>query len=386
MPTALRILLVEDSDEDAALLNRFLKGNNLEFSIKRVWNKDSFVREVEEGQYDLIIADHTMPSFSGMEAFRISRNLKSQLPFILITGSVSEKLLTEYSKEGIDDYILKDNLLRLPASIENVINKKKLEIIHKKLENAHKDIKDSINYAKIIQYAMLPDKKILHEIFPRSFIFFKPKDILSGDFYWFERSSDTFLFAAADCTGHGVPGALLAVMGNNLLNQAVNLNKLTQPSLILDNLNSQVYKILKHQTTALHDGMDIAFCSVDLNNKQLCYAGANRPLLIIRDGELFEFKPDKIPIGGSQKELKYTDQGIQLLNGDRIYLFSDGYADQFHHSTGKKMMIKRLKNLLLTTSGLPINAQKKIVTRFFENWKGRQEQVDDVLLMCVQIT
>jgi serine phosphatase RsbU (regulator of sigma subunit) len=368
------------------LLTRFLKQQQVEFSIVRVIDRDGFTGAIATDEFDLIIADHTLPSFSGMEAFRFLKARGINIPFILVTGTVSEKMLTEYSKEGIDDYILKDNLLRLPSSIQNVINRKKLEVLYKKLESAHQDIRDSINYAKIIQDAILPERTTLFENFPNSFIFFKPKDVLSGDFYWYERLDGKFLFAVADCTGHSVPGALLAVMGNNLLQEAVNVKRLSNPALVLERLNSQVQEILKQRITSLHDGMDIAFCCIDLYSKTMLYSGANRPLIILREGEVIEYKPNKIPIGGAEKNgVTFDEIEIALLEKDRLFIFSDGYADQFNGQTGKKLLSKRFKKLLTTTAHLPVMIQKRLLVRYFEKWKGVEDQVDDVLLMCIEI-
>jgi len=386
MEDVLKILLVEDSETDALLLIRYLKKENIDFNYSRVWDKDAFIIALKENHYDLIIADQMLPQFSGMEAFRIAKKENKDIPFILITGSVSEKLLTEYAKEGVDDYILKENLLRLPAAIKNVVSKKRIEQLHEELEIAHKDIKDSINYAKTIQLAMLPEESILQNIFPGSFIFFQQKNILSGDFYWFKKGEDVFSVAVADCTGHGIPGALLSMMGFNILYEAVSEKKISQPSEILTILNKQFIEILKHGDTTHSDGMDIAFCTIDLKNKIMMYAGANRPLFIERQKELIEFKPDKISIGGmDNNEIQFTNHAVPIKKGDRIFLFSDGYTDQFSEKTDKKITIKRLREIFIQSSGLSFEEQKEFIIRFFENWKGNKEQTDDVLIMCIQI-
>lgn len=383
MENLLNILLVEDEETDADLLIRFLK-KEINLSYLRVWDRDIFIKALEENEYDLIIADQVLPQFSGIEAFRISKT--KNIPFILITGSVSEALLTEYAKEGIDDYLLKNNLLRLPSAIKNVISKKKIEQLYQKLKIVNKEIKNSINYAKIIQEAMLPEESVLHTNFRGSFIFYKPKDILSGDFYWFKKVEDVFSIAVADCTGHGIPGALLSMMGFNILYEAVATKKIVQPSVVLDRLNKQVRRILKHGAATLSDGMDIAFCTIDLKNKNMMYAGANRPLFIERDKKLIEFKPDKNSIGGiDNKEIKFTNHTVPIKKGDRIFLFSDGYADQFSEKTDKKITIKRLREIFIQSSSLSFEEQKEFIIRFFENWKGNKEQTDDVLLMCIQI-
>lgn len=386
MDGQLKILLVEDSEIDADLIIRFLKKQNIDFSHSRVWNNKDYINEINENNFDLILADHSLPQFSGIEAFRIAKNGNKNIPFILITGTVSEQTLIEYAKEGVDDYILKENLLRLPSAIANAVSKKKIEQLLKKLEIAHKDIKDSINYAKVIQEAMLPDESILQANFPGSFIFFRPKDILSGDFYWFKKSEHTFSIAVADCTGHGVPGALLSMMGFNILYEAVSTKKIVLPSEVLDRLNKQVRRILKHGAITLNDGMDIALCNIDLKNKNIMYAGANRPLFIERGGKMIVVKPDKISIGGiDNRERKFTNHIIPIQSGDRIFLFSDGYADQFSAKFDKKMTMKRLKELLIKTKTLSFNQQQDMVIGFFEKWQGNKEQVDDVLLICIQI-
>lgn len=233
---------------------------------------------------------------------------------------------------------------------------------------------------------MLPEESILHNDFPGSFIFYKPKNILSGDFYWFKKGEDVFSVAVADCTGHGIPGALLSMMGFNILYEAVSEKKISQPSEILTILNKQVLGILKHGATTLNDGMDIAFCTIDLKNKNMMYAGANRPLFIERQKGLIEFKPDKNSIGGMHNnEIQFTNHAVPIKKGDRIFLFSDGYTDQFSEKTDKKITIKRLREILIQSSGLSFEEQKEFIIRFFENWKGNKEQTDDVLIMCIQI-
>jgi phosphoserine phosphatase RsbU/P len=382
----MRILLVEDSDTDAALLIRFLRKEKVEFMHHRVWDRIAFTSAIQSDEYDLIIADHSMPGFSGMEAFRLAKQNRVNAPFILITGTVSEKLLTEYAKEGIDDYILKENLLRLPASIQNVINKKRLEKLYNKLEKAHKDITDSINYAKMIQEAMQPDMNLLYSVFKESFVIYKPKDIVSGDFYWFAQRDNKFIVAVADCTGHGVPGSLLSVIGQQILGYAVNIRLMTEPAAILQLLHRGVKDVLRKGSTTLRDGMDIVLCAIDLGGMKISYSGANRPLIISREGQLLELKPDKISIGGTEyTATEFSETITGLESGDRLFLFSDGYADQFHFQTGKKMMLRNLKNLLVESSGQAISQQKSYLNDYFENWKGDQEQVDDVLLFGIEI-
>ena len=389
MQGTLKILLVEDSDTDADLLIRFLKKESIDFNHSRVWERAAFMTELTNIDYDLIIADHNLPQFSGMEAFRIVKNRNKDIPFILVTGTVSEKILTEYAKEGIDDYILKENLLRLPSAIENAVNKRKIEQLHKKLEIAYKDINDSINYAKKIQNAMLPDTAMFSEIFPESFGLFKPKDTLSGDFYWLKKEENAFFIAAADCTGHGIPGALMSMVGIEKLNHAVDESE--EPSEILKQLNKSIEIALCQSTLHEHsqNGMDIALCSFNKENGILKFAGANRPLWIIREGntEVEEIKGTKKAIGGltTGLGLNFDNHEIQLKRGDTFYIFTDGFADQFGGEQNKKLTSKRFKQILLDIHHQPMHQQEKTLSNFIEEWKAGTEQVDDILVIGVRL-
>ena len=255
------------------------------------------------------------------------------------------------------------------------------------IETKNKEILDSITYAKRIQEAILPSEKLVKSFLPESFILYMPKDIVAGDFYWIETSGDLILLAAADCTGHGVAGALMSMMGVSLLNQIVNEKKITAPAQILNHLHSAVITALKQSQNDSHDGMDIALCSFDLKNKQVIFAGANRPLWIVRNNEVLTIAPDKIPIGGLQIEKKesYTNHTNALQAGDCIYLFTDGYADQFGGEHGKKLMTKTFKEMLISISGKKMQEQQTHLKDYFEKWKGENEQVDDVLVIGVKI-
>lgn len=388
MDSRLKILLVEDSEMDAVLLLRFLKKEEILFTHSRVWTRDEYLKALKENEYDIIIADHSLPQFSGMEAFRILKNEKSKIPFILLTGTVTENILTEYAKEGIDDYILKENLLRLPSAIMNVISKKKIEELHSKLEVAHKSIQDSINYAKKIQNAMLSDTASFSETFPDSFGLFKPKDTLSGDFYWLKQQENKFFIAAADCTGHGIPGALMSMIGIEKLNQAV--IKSDDPSQILQQLNDSLEVALCQSSLHEHsrDGMDIALCSFDNETGILEFASANRPLWIIRKGkgEIEEIKGTKRAIGGlaTGTDNGFESHEITLQKGDTFYIFSDGFADQFGGERLKKLTSRKFKQVLLDIQHLSMPDQEKYLIDFLENWQSGIEQVDDILVIGVR--
>lgn len=258
------------------------------------------------------------------------------------------------------------------------------------VEEQNKDIKDSIRYAKRLQEAILPSVAKFSEVFPDSFICFRPKDIVSGDFYWFERFGDQVFFAAADCTGHGVPGAFMSIMGNNLLNQALNEYALTRTDAILNSVNKGLAKALRTsgETGAnVKDGMDIALCAVDLKKMKLQYSGAFNPCWVIRGQEVIELKPDKFPVGaGLSEEVKlFSLQEMDLQKGDRIYIFSDGYADQFGGPRGKKFKYSPMQQILKDLSSTPMAEQRKVLVQVHEEWKGRLEQVDDILVVGVRV-
>ena len=296
--------------------------------------------------------------------------------------------MTQYAKEGIDDYIMKENLLRLAISIENVVNKKRIEKLHHQLENVHGELKKSIHYARIIQDAMLPKKEVLSMDFPESFILYKPKDVVSGDFYWFKKTEDIFYIAVADCTGHGVPGACMSVIGSEKLNDAVLLN--TDTSGILKHLNQGI-KTFLHQSEnsdSTRDGMDIALCSIDIKNRIVKYAGANRPLWIIRKEQdsIEEIKPTKKAIGGfTEDNQHYDSHQIELQKGDTFYIFSDGYADTFGGSDDKKMKTKKFKQILLDIQNKTMLEQGGHLDDFVERWKAGREQIDDILVVGIEL-
>ena len=278
-----------------------------------------------------------------------------------------------------------------------LLAQQKVEILNKNqdlqskndlIELQKKEITDSIEYAKTIQNAMLPNDSEIHEIFPDSFVLFTPKDIVSGDFYWFRKINDIHFAAAVDCTGHGVPGAFMSMIGNDKLDFAVQERNLSQPSEILSELNKGVKAALKQNDTnsKSRDGMDIALCAFDLSNKKLQFAGANRVLYKISNGELTEYAPTKSAIGGfTSEDFEYGNTIIKYAKGDTFYLFTDGYADQFGGDAGKKLMTKNFKTLLLSIADRSMLVQKEEIGKTFKKWKGDFEQVDDVLVIGIRV-
>ncbi|PCH91426.1 MAG: hypothetical protein COB85_09075 [Bacteroidetes bacterium] len=272
-----------------------------------------------------------------------------------------------------------------------VIHQQKLQVEDQKiaLEIKNKSITDSIRYAKRIQNAIIPPISIVKEYLGDIFILYKPKDIVAGDFYWLEKRQisgrELILFAVADCTGHGVPGALLSVVCHNALNRAVKEFNVTKPGSILDKVSELVNETFEKSEQDVHDGMDIALCLVDKQKSELHYAGAHNPLYQIRKGELNEFKGSREPIPKFRKDKAFSNEIIQMQKDDMYYIFSDGFADQFGGSHGRKLKYKPFQELLLNNSTLSMEEQHDKLEVFFEKWRGSEEQVDDVCLMGFKI-
>jgi serine phosphatase RsbU (regulator of sigma subunit) len=259
-----------------------------------------------------------------------------------------------------------------------------LKKAHQEIVEKNKEILDSITYAKRIQKAILPPDNQIKKILKNSFILYKPKDIVAGDFYWMEPlKKDHVLFAAADCTGHGVPGAMVSVICNNALNRSVREYSLREPGQILDKTREIVIQEFEKSDEEVKDGMDIALCSLEGNKLQ--YAGAHNPLWIVRSGEIIETKANKQPIGKYENLEPYTTHSFNLQKGDTIYLFSDGYVDQFGGKKGKKFKAKAFRELLLSIQDKSMDVQKSMIDETFEKWKGSLEQIDDVCVIGVRI-
>ena len=259
------------------------------------------------------------------------------------------------------------------------------------LEEVHKEIKDSINYAKRIQTSAMPDLTRVKNHFNDFFMLFKPKDVVSGDFYWFAEVENQLVITVADCTGHGVPGAFMSILGMSILKEIVVKEYITQPDVILRKLRKEVVRALsqKGEPGEQKDGMDMSLCSINTVTKYLQWSGANNPLILIRKGELSEIKPDKMPIAIYEKMDRFTLHEFQLKQGDQIYLIGDGYPDQFGGPKGKKIMSKNLKELLLKISNEPMNLQKKILEDKLYDWMNnygvKYEQIDDITIMGIKI-
>ena len=284
---------------------------------------------------------------------------------------------------------LKEKNLEINQQKEEIITQN--EVLHNqniKIEKSHKKITDSINYASRIQEAMLPAKIVIDQFLPENFIFFKPRDIVSGDFYWIKEVKNYLVIVVADCTGHGVPGALVSMLGMSLLNDIVNNENIFQANRVLEELRLGMKKSFR-QTGNMDeqkDGMDMALCAINLETELMQYSGANIPLYHFRNNELKVYKPVTNPIGISHKEIPFENHEIRLQNDDLFYMFSDGIIDQFHHQSNEKFKSAGLKNLLEKVRMKPMSEQYAALDQVYNEWTGEiHNQTDDILVMGFKI-
>ncbi len=330
-------------------------------------------------------------------------SLAGMFLFTVLLIILSQGINTEYEKMVIAQ---KNEIEMQKAEIEaqrdeieiqrDCVTSQRDEIMQQK-----KQMTDSILYAERIQIAILPHKEQLNELFPENFILFRPKDIVSGDFYWFSQinslnNSEQVLVTVADCTGHGVPGAFMSMLGISSLSEIINKFEEKEIEIkanqVLDELRIKIKSSL-HQTGKAgesKDGMDIALCIINITDRKMQYAGANNPAWIVRENdsnsELIELKPNHMPIGIYLKELEsFTNHEIDLQNGDTLYLSSDGYEDQFGGGSGRKFLAKNLKSLIVSIHSKPMIEQKQILFATLDQWKCEREQIDDVTVMGLKI-
>lgn len=270
-----------------------------------------------------------------------------------------------------------------------IITAQKKEVEHQKelVDEKNKEITDSITYARRLQDAILPPLKMVKEVFPESFVLYLPKDIIAGDFYWMEHSGDFTFIAAADSTGHGVPGAMVSVVCSNALNRSLKEFKLTDPGSVLDKARELVLETFAKSEGDVKDGMDISLLCINRKQKTVSWAGANNPLWYISpgSGQLSELKANKQPIGKTDNPLPFTPHAIPYAEGTTIYLITDGYADQFGGPKGKKLKYKPLQEILISNQDKSLSEQKDLLENKFREWKADHEQVDDVTILGVKI-
>ena len=351
-------------------------------------------------QHDIAINDDEI----GEMAFAVNRlvkGLKRTTEFANEVGSrnfdVSYEPLSEDDELGHELLKMRDDLAENERYLEQKVKERTDEVVRQKVEievqkekvdELYKDLTDSINYAKRLQQAILPSQELINEAFPESFVLFRPKSIVSGDFYWFTKLGSKYLFSVVDCTGHGVPGAFMSLLAHNAINQAV--KSYTCPAEIMNEVNRIAFETIHRNSgegTRIQDGMDMSFCVIDSDKMTLEFSGAYNPVYLVRKGELIQIDADKMAIGSFKPgEKLFSKKSIKLDANDALYLFSDGYADQFGGERGKKFMKRRFKNFILKIAELPMYVQQKELYSNFIDWQGREEQVDDICVFGVKIS
>lgn len=390
---------------------------------------------LDEGtEIPLVISDEIMPGMKGHELLRIVHEKSPDTLKVLLTGQATAEAIGDVVNHArLYRYISKpwaqdDLTLTAQEAIRSYEQTKQIEAqrlqliayneqLEKKvaertealasalatLKKQNEDIRASIHYASRIQKAMLPLPEKMDELFPEHFVLYKPRDVVSGDFYWVEELADGFvvagaspshkvIVAVADCTGHGVPGAFMSMIGHNLLSEVVNnLHGHCAPDLILSGLHARIRIVLKQEETGTHDGMDMSICVIDPQTREVCYAGAKNALYYVQNSQLFEVHADKMPIGGHGFLYKGaftmhaipSDKSVPLT----LYMFSDGYPDQFGGEQRRKFTSRRFRELLLNVSQLPPNEQKERLNQTIEQWKadGHEPQIDDITVLGIRI-
>ncbi len=372
----------------------FLKNYDQDWSDPVASNRVTY-KKIPPGQYTFMVkavnAEGVWNEKPYTFSFRIHPPFYQSTWFIILMVVLAIYLIYLIIK------IREKQLIREKRILEEKVRERTREIEKQKSEiekqrdqiaQQNREIKDSIHYAKRIQSAVLPDERILAESVKEYFILFRPRDIVSGDFYWFYRYENYLVVAAADCTGHGVPGAFMSMLGMSLLNEIMNKDRIFEAHRILNKLRDYIKLMLGQtgKTDEAKDGMDMALVVIDLEKRIMQYAGAYNPLILIRDGKLIEYKGDKMPIGIQVNEKEsFTNHVIEIREDDRFYIFSDGYADQFGGPDGAKFKTRPFKNLLLKIHQLPMDEQKRILEQTLLDWKGDEPQIDDILVIGIRL-
>ncbi len=315
---------------------------------------------------------------------RTNKSLAMQLAHVKQLGEqnlqkeIEKQQIIEGQKEMLEKQVKE-------KTSEILEQKDKLEENRNELEEKNKAIMGSITYAKRLQDAILPPMSLIKKYLPESFVLYKPKDIVAGDFYWMERVGDTILITAADCTGHGVPGALVSVVCSNALNRTVKEFHITEPGKILDKVRELVLETFERSESNVQDGMDISLCCINTQTLEIQWSGAYNPLWYIQNGAIHEVEADKQPIGKTDKTTPFNTYKLKLQKGDILYLFTDGYADQFGGPRGKKFKYKLLQEKLLAMSTFTMEEQKRKLEEILEEWKGQMDQIDDILVIGIRV-
>ena len=407
MKNSIKILLLENSNVQAKTILQLLRNGENNISVLIAENRKSYIELLNDNAIDIIICNHVLPEgFNSLEAMRIAKNIYPNIPCILLSGSINDDFAIELLKEGFDDYVSNDHLFFLPFSIENVFLKYSYKSEITKLESEIKILQESYNiiddekksmtqsiiFAERIQSLTLPKIDLLLNNFKEAFIYYKPKDIVSGDFYWFSANGDNVVIVVADCTGHGVSGSLLAMLGSNFLNEIVeNENNYDNPTDILIKLDANLCKVLKQSVeNNYQDGIDLALISINKKEKKIRFCGCNGSLLYIMNGQkkINIYKGNSYLIGGIDYysiNKKFVTEEINYESGDVIYMHTDGYVDQFGGDNNKKFNKNVFYNLLCSFQHLSLQYQCQLIEQRLLKWKGCFPQTDDILVVGIKL-
>ncbi|MDA3891825.1 MAG: response regulator [Salinivirgaceae bacterium] len=386
------ILIVDDNPKNLQILGNYLQMEG--FLIEFALNGNIALEWIEKLEFDLILLDINMPGMDGYETCKIIKNnpLKHDIPIIFLTAKTDAESIVNAFDLGAVDYITKPfNQKELIARVRTqiVIKNSREEISRNLIEikSKNKQITDSIQYASLIQTAVLNESQNRAAFFQEHFILNLPKDIVSGDFYWFHKTDDKLLVCVFDCTGHGVPGAFMSMLGITLLNETVIRDKIYKPNLILNQLRKKIIDALGQKGDFLEvaDGMDGSIISFDLKHGSLVYSGAFNPLYLVRNNKIIEFKADRMPLSHYAIMNDFSSHEIEILPNDLIYLSTDGYIDQSGGQNLKKFKSGQFKETLVRYHKHPLEIQKQMLQETFDNWKGNNDQVDDIIIVGLKL-
>jgi len=386
------VLIVDDNPKNLQILGNYLlkEGFNVEFAL----DGNSALDWIERTEFDIILLDIVMPGMNGLEVCRIIKNdpVKHKIPVIFLSAAVDTESILDGFDIGAVDYIIKpfnqkELIARVRTQIEIKRSRDKISKNLKEIEYKNKLITYSIKYAQKIQTSLMKKSQNGSDFFTDFFCLILPKDIVSGDFYWLHKTDNKFLVGVFDCSGHGIPGAFMSILGVTLLNETVIREKITDPNLILNRLREKVIEALGQKGTfsEVRDGMDGSVISYDLLSRNLVYSGSYNPMYLIRDNKIIEFKGDKMPLSYHLKMDDFSTQEMVTKPDDLIYLFTDGYKDQFGGPYLKKFRSAQFKEALLKNHKEPLNVQKHILHETYIKWRGQEEQVDDITVLGLKL-
>lgn len=400
------VLIVDHNIEDKQMLSDYLREADSEYKILTANKAAEAVEKAVVELPDVIIMEWElldMPAIDAIQRLK-SERATATIPIIIASEKVvSQQNLEEMLKAGATDYIRKpldkiELLFRVQSSLQISNSYRRIRKLYRELRDQYKNVTDSITYASRIQNFILPNLELLREVVSDAFIYYNPKDIVSGDFYWFNIKRKRIMVAAADCTGHGVPGAFMSILGTNALNQVARDYGTLDTNLLISELNERISAMLKQgyglDSETLRnkvpplDGMDVAFSRIDAKTNKVYFTGANRPIYYFHQGKLHSIKGDRHPIGGTSllyDNVIYTQHEIQLEKGDTIYMCSDGLVDQFDSNDRKKYGNRRFKELLTDLQSEPMSKQEEVINQTLREWRGPTPQTDDLVLIGIKL-